>query len=121
MIAQCSLHIGTEKTGSTSMQTILAQNRARLLARGWIYPHTAGAQKHHPPLAFSLDDDRSDSARVELGIGKCIQLQDFRRQLLDSLKTELVASGAATAVFSDELLSTRLRRPSEIQRLKTLC
>ena len=121
MIAQCWLHIGTEKTGSTSIQTFLAQNRAALLSRGWIYPQSAGALKHSSLIAFSLDDDRIDSTRLRLGIGKRIALEGFRRELLNSLKTDLAASGAATAVFSSELLSTRLRRPSEIGRLKALC
>src|SRR5436190_12433898 len=121
MIAQCWLHIGTEKTGSTSIQTFLAQNRAALLSRGSIYPQSAGAKQHYSLVAFSLDDDRSDSTRLMLGIGTRIRLEDFRRQLLDSLKTELAASSAVTAVFSNELLSTRLQRPSEITRMKALC
>jgi hypothetical protein len=121
MIAQCWLHIGTEKTGSTSIQTFLAQNRAPLLSRGWIYPQAAGARKHHSLVATSLDDDRSDGTRRMLGIGDRIGIEDFRHHLLNALETELAASGATTAVFSSELLGTRLRSPGEIGRLKALC
>src|SRR5438132_5866868 len=121
MIAQCWLHIGTEKTGTTSIQTFLAQNRAPLLSRGWLYSHAAGARKHYSLVAYSLDDERRDGTRRMLGIGDRIPLAVFRPRLIESIETEIAASGAATLAFSSELLATRLRRPTEIARLKALC
>jgi hypothetical protein len=121
MIAQCWLHIGTEKTGSTSIQNFLAQNRTALLARGWLYPETAGIRAHHSLVAYGLDDERHDDTRRSLGVRDRISLDAFRRQLIDSLKNEIAASGAATLVLSSERLATRLSRPTEIARLQALC
>jgi hypothetical protein len=121
MIAQCWLHIGTEKTGSTSIQTLLAGNRVALLARGWLYPQSAGATKHYNLVAFGLDDDRFDGTRRVLGIERRIGLDAFRKRLTASLASEIAASGATHLVLSNELLSTRLRNSGEIARLKTLC
>lgn len=121
MLAQCWLHIGTEKTGSTSIQTFLAQNRAALLARGWLYPIAAGVPAHHKILACSLDDGRDDDARRIAGVDDNDSLAGFRLQVNSSLEKEVVASGASTLVLSNERLATMLRRPTEIARLKALC
>src|SRR5690348_11074800 len=121
MIAQCWLHIGTEKTGSTSIQTFLARNRAGLLARGRLYPKSTGARTHFSLVAYSLDDERPDSTRRVLGVGHKISLEEFRRQLTRSIQTEIAAGGAANLLLSSELLGTRLTRPTEIARLKSLC
>lgn len=121
MIAQCWLHIGTEKTGSTSIQSFFAQNRAALLARGWLYPRAAGVRNHYTLVAYSLDDDRRDRTREAFGVGDRVSLHTFRRQLTESLESETDESAAAALVLSNELLATRLRRPDEIVRLKTLC
>src|SRR5579862_3986694 len=120
MLAQCWLHIGTEKTGSTSIQTFLVQNRAALLARGWLYSITAGSRAHHNLLAYSLDDGRHDETRRVVGVGDGVAIETFRRQVVRSLEAEIAASGAATLVLSNERLATLLRHP-EIARLKGLC
>jgi hypothetical protein len=121
MIPQCWLHIGTEKTGSTSIQTFLAQNRAALLSRGWLYAKSAGARTHYSLVAFSLDDERHDATRSVLRIADRIGLDQFRLKLIDALAREIAASGAATLLLSNELLSARLRNRGEVARLKTLC
>ena len=52
---QLFLHIGFNKTGSTSLQRNLAQNSAALLEQGFLYPHEAEAaytqRWQHAPLA----------------------------------------------------------------------
>lgn len=121
MLARCWLHIGTEKTGSTSIQTFLASNRKALLARGWLYPVTAGALAHHNLLAYSLDDRRDDSARRIAGVGKRVSLDAFRRRVIQSFEYEIAGSGATTLLLSNECLATRLRLPEGIARLKALC
>src|SRR5579862_3431976 len=121
MIAQCWLHIGTEKTGSTSIQIFLAQNRVALLARGWLFPKSPGVRAHHNLVAYSLDDERYDDTRRMAGMGERIPLDAFRQQLIASLEAEIGASGASSLVLSNERLATQLRQPSEIARLKTLC
>ncbi len=121
MIAQCWLHIGTEKTGSTSIRNYLALNRAALLSQGYLYPQTPGATNHYGLTAFALDDARIEGARRTLGIGDQESVSRFRAEFADSLEKETAASGASTLVFSNELLSSRLRSPAELARIKALC
>jgi hypothetical protein len=121
MIAQCWLHIGTEKTGSTSIRNYLALNRAALLSQGFLYPKTPGATNHHGLTAFALDDARIEGARRALGVGEPESVSRFRAEFVDSLEKETAASGASTVIFSNELLSSRLRSPAELARIKALC
>jgi len=121
MIAQCWLHIGTEKTGSTSIRSYLAQNRSVLLAQNCLYPLAAGTTNHYALTAFGLDDSRIDSTRSGLGIFHSVAAVAFRQKFVAALQDEIAASGASTLVFSNELLSSRLRSPAEIARIKSLC
>src|ERR1700733_2491627 len=121
MIAQCWLHIGTEKTGSTSIRNYLALNRAALLSQGYLYPRTPGATNHYALTAFALDDARIEGTRRTLGIGDQESVSRFRAEFVDSLEKETAAGGANTVIFSNELLSSRLRSPAELARIKALC
>jgi hypothetical protein len=121
MIAQCWLHIGTEKTGSTSIRNYLAQNRTALLSQGYLYPRTPGATNHYALTAFALDDARIEGTRRTLGIGDQEGVSRFRAEFVDSLEKEIALSGANAVIFSNELLSSRLRSPAELDRMKALC
>ena len=53
------LHIGLQKTGTTSIQTFLAQNRSQLAERGFVYPDPAETgfgmdNMNHGHLSMSL-------------------------------------------------------------------
>ncbi|MEM9453166.1 MAG: hypothetical protein AAGF11_03245 [Myxococcota bacterium] len=74
-----TLHVGTHKTGSTSLQAFLLQNKARLADRGYDYP-TEGCycwpRSGHSPLAHALAGTRPawlDPARVIPGRVECVQ------------------------------------------------
>jgi hypothetical protein len=51
---QVFLHIGTHKTGTTSLQFFLHKNRKHLIKLGYLYPTQSQA---HQNLAFTLMDD----------------------------------------------------------------
>jgi hypothetical protein len=56
----CYLHVGTHKTGTTSIQRFCAQNDAALAAAGLLYPRTARLQPESPGhhnVAFELSGD----------------------------------------------------------------
>ena len=65
----CIVHAGMHKTGTTTVQDLLATHRPELAASGWFYPAMAGKGRNHNPLAHRLatctDDDLS-SIRDEL-------------------------------------------------------
>jgi hypothetical protein len=121
MIARCWLHIGVEKTGTTSIQSFLAANRAVLLGKGRLYPVAPGRVSHLGLVAFALDDDRIEGSRKAFGLTGAAQIANFRDRLVRELEQEIAASGASEIIFSSELLSSRLRSRAELARIKSLC
>lgn len=61
-MARLLIHAGIHRTGTTSLQRLMAANRAALAERGVHYP---GSGPHHQPLAWRLKNGKSDSADVE--------------------------------------------------------
>lgn len=121
MIAQCWLHIGTEKTGTTSIQDFLAHNRKALVRSGVLYPAAPGRSNHVGLACFALDDDRDESIRRSLDIHGPVAAAHYRSRLTAEIKNEVDSSSASSIVFSNEHLSARLQTASEIQRIKDLC
>ena len=55
------LHAGIHRTGTTSLQRLLAKNRAALAAEGIAYP---GEGQNHQPLAWELFRGQSGAREV---------------------------------------------------------
>jgi hypothetical protein len=118
----CFLHIGTEKTGTTSIQNFLSKNRSRLKKQGIIYPRSPGNQNHTDLTVYALADERqSGGIRRHSGVASSEQLPGFRDRLQAKLDSELQNSRASTIIFSNEHLSSRLANEIEIARVKELC
>ncbi|WP_085808858.1 hypothetical protein [Sphingomonas sp. TZW2008] len=112
------LHIGLEKTGTTTIQQFLAANRAALRADGILFPLSPGEQNQTRLAAFALDPDSSDSVlrRHEDDAAD----GDFRASFRAAFVAEAQASGCRQMVLSNEHCSSRLRTVEEIARLKAL-
>lgn len=50
----CYIHIGPHKTGTTSIQWFLKENRAELLKRGYFVPESGSIRGGHHPLVRQL-------------------------------------------------------------------
>lgn len=95
---ECFLHIGTEKTGSSFIQTSFALNRDYLLAHGFWYP-TAGAREKDMIQGRISPGNASNLA---------VAIKEFNRskvvQLLKNWKTETKQKGCEKLILSNELL-----------------
>jgi hypothetical protein len=112
------IHIGGEKTGSTSIQTFCADNRAALVELGILYPRCLGASNHLRLTAYALEDDAVDDTRRAQNIDNQEQLDAFRKQLRADLAKEIAsAPDVSTLLLSDEHFQSRLLKVSEIRRL----
>jgi hypothetical protein len=121
MVSDCFLHIGTEKTGTTSIQTFLAKNRDELLRQGVLYPASPGSVNHLRLATFCLDDAKADETRLRWGLNRDEPISEFRERLLQVLDDEIGASITSTLVFSNEHLSSRLTNSTEIGRVRDVC
>lgn len=91
-MSQITLHIGTNKTGSTAIQHWLGKNQPDLLSRGILYPACGRDGGGHFELSellgFSLQ-------RPAVDVGKMLAMRDRFRE-------EIAQSGADRVVISSE-------------------
>ena len=117
------IHIGTEKTGSTSLQHFLAENRPQLAAQGILYPITPGATCHTRLMTYCLNNNRQDDSHVYMGLLDPERRRQWQQKFANELNQELTqasANGISTVIFSSELFHSRLTHPEEITALKAL-
>ncbi len=120
MVEKIILHIGTEKTGSTSIQHALAHDRASLARHGVLFPALFGSENHMEIAVYAMDDGVNDELRQsELGKAGCA-LPDYRRRLIEQIEQQIAASGCHTLIISNEHCHSRLVSPTAIARLKDL-
>ncbi len=111
------LHIGTEKTGTTTLQTMFAENRETLSNAGLLYPYTPGPVNHVGSALYALDlEDRPD-LRAALGLHTADQLAAYRDAFVARLSQEAHASHCGALLISNEHLSSRLTQQAQIERL----
>jgi hypothetical protein len=95
------LHIGSGKTGTTSIQGFLRRNRESLAQLGLLFPRTPGRGRHVGLGLFVRPD--AELARMiawqhEGRSSPAEFREDFRRRLLG----EIAGSGLSRVLFSDE-------------------
>lgn len=116
MIEKIILHIGCEKTGTTSIQNSLYKNRALLLSQyGILYPDSLGKRNHTKLAVFTCDD-----GKLNRFLPNNQTLDQFRQELQVQLLEEIRLSPANTLLISCEWLHPRVRTVHEFSRLKKL-
>jgi hypothetical protein len=121
VIRQCWLHIGTEKTGTTTIQRYLAKNREGLLAQGILYPLSLGEQNHLALTACSMNSSTLDPLHARCGIRRRDEVGPYRKKIMNELTREAAEAGASSVIFSNEHLSTKVRTPKEVRSVKEIC
>jgi hypothetical protein len=121
MIQTCFLHIGTEKTGTTSIQNFLSKNRSRLQAQGIIYPRSPGNQNHTSLAVYAMRETKQSGIRRSSGVSRPDQVSTFRERLRSDMDQELRNATASIVIFSNEHLSSRLLTEREIERVQNFC
>lgn len=117
------LHIGTEKTGTSSIQHFLSKNRAALAAEGFVYPRFTGADggSQWGVVAAVLKRPWETEIGARLGIGDEAEADAYRQQLLESIDGELLACpGCHTLILSSEHFHSQLRTAAGLRVLKSL-
>jgi len=111
------LHIGAEKTGSTSIQQALAADREVIAARGILYPRLFG-RPHHTQLATAATNPNPNNVHqiVELE-SHGVDQPAYQARLASSLREEKAAGRFDQMIVSSEHFHSRLTRLAAIQRL----
>jgi hypothetical protein len=112
------LHIGTEKTGTSTIQRFLHSNRDRLLADGWTYPRSLGEPDQRQLAALCNDDAFVDAFLRRRGLADSRLRSKARRTWSDAFAKELAGATTPNMVISSEHLSSRLFTPTEMERVR---
>lgn len=102
---RCVLHLGCEKTGTTSIQVHFGRNRAAYRAAGVLYPETGSlpALWVHKGISGAIRGDRGE----------------IDRGVFDALAAEVAAAeGCHTTVISSEFFHSQFRLPARIASLR---
>lgn len=116
------LHIGTEKTGTTSIQSFLTRNRTELGQFGYAYLQSTGLPSNRKLATYCFNSDRHDDHHVSLDIVDPVKREQWRSRFVQEFDTEIKSLNPEVhSVFiSNEQLHSRLFALEEINRVKEL-
>lgn len=111
------IHIGSGKTGTSSIQRFLDVNRSGLAEHGVLYPLSPG-RRRHVRLGLSLKSDEALATTVSWERQQSSSPAEFRRDVRRQLQEEVAESGLPRLLLSDEALFAAPR--GELERLRGL-
>lgn len=116
------LHIGTEKTGSSSIQQFMHMNKSALAELGFLYLHDSGRVDYRDISAFAMKQGRVDVYLRRKRVNTPSLRAEFDRNFLSGFHRKMGAATAHThtVVISSEHFSSRLHDLEEIEKLKSL-
>lgn len=115
-----TLHIGTTKTGSKSIQTFLSSNRAVLAKQGILFPKTMGLVNQISAAIYSGGDAQNPDLARQLGITNPEEYAKFAAGLPVALGAEIAEHQPQHVIISNEHMHSRLRSDYNFKRLKQL-
>lgn len=121
MNREAIIHIGTPKTGSTSIQNVLNARQAQLMAQGVFFPlsPTAKTGGMHSYLTYAVAGGKLSAGD---GIWEGMAPADRLAQMRAELDAELIAlpPHVDRVIFSDERLSSVMHSAEQITALRDL-
>lgn len=116
------LHIGGAKTGTSTIQEFLLQNRQTLSQHGYIYLHMEGRNEYRDLSSYCMNQDCIDDYFKRKFINNSEKRKKFDEEFLTEFqkKMETIPPSTHTVIISSEHLSSRLHAINEVQRLKQL-
>ena len=115
---ECIIHIGTEKTGTTTLQLFFQKNRINLAKNGILFPKTLGEPNHTYLSAYARDVHEIGGLRIRLGLTSEKLVYDFRNKLEMAFRQEIENSNLSKLLISNEHLHSGLQSVEEVQRVK---
>lgn len=116
------IHIGTEKTGTTTLQNRLVQNRDLLEDKGIYYLTTPQRIEARGLVASALGDQQPDEFLTEAGVDTPEKRQLFREATWQQVHATLceLPQHVHTVIVSSEHFHSRLRQQEHVAWVKRL-
>ncbi|ABL73088.1 hypothetical protein Pden_5028 (plasmid) [Paracoccus denitrificans PD1222] len=116
-----TVHIGTTKTGSSSIQKFLSNNRDILRDRGILVPSSLGRVIHLNAVLSALPFGKSPDLAQTIPLTDAEQHAAFRENTSAAFREEIAgAPGCQEVVITAEQLHSRLPLPDYIQTFRDL-
>ena len=117
---KCYLHIGTEKTATTTLQRFFQINREYLGKQGYLYTESAGKLNNRklPVLAYNLD--RRDEFTRANNIKTNQELAEYKKKIYKNLSREIKKNKNKITIFSSEHIQSRLTTNEEVNELRNV-
>ncbi|THD76936.1 hypothetical protein E7681_03585 [Thalassobius vesicularis] len=115
-----TLHIGTEKTGTTTIQRFMYVNRVGLAEHGILVPMSPGKinQRKLPVIAYN--PDRTDEFIKQQKLNGPVVRSEAIKRWWDEFREEVAHFNGQRVLVSSEHFQSRLRSREEIERLHGL-
>lgn len=114
------LHIGTEKTGTTSIQNFLYENRNELLEKNIYIPKNLGYKNHRKLATICMNDGHTDDHHKSLNLQNSNEIKSWQKKTRFQIENELKEITQETTIITSEHFSSRLTNKYEVIRLKEL-
>lgn len=116
------IHIGTEKTGTTSLQEYLLLNESLLKKNDIYLSHTSGLPNNRSLVAYAMNYCVTDDFFCHRDIKNNSEKNIFDEEFLVNFHTEMkiLLNKAKVVIFSSEHFSSRLTSIEEVTKLKSL-
>ena len=116
------VHIGTEKTGTSSIQLFLLKNRKKLLRHGYHFLQSAGSTNNWALPAYCSVENRFDDFYRIHNVKDEAELEAFKKRFVKNFEAELRACdrNVHTVIISSEHFHSRLRTDEEIRNVQQL-
>lgn len=116
---KCSLHIGSEKTGTTSFQVHMSRNRPALAAMGVLYPLSLGDVNHRAITLVGQEPGKPDPSLLHAGLKTQEDHAQAVARITANFGTEVRRTrDAHTCLISSEHLHSRLKTADDVLRLR---
>lgn len=112
-----TMHIGTEKTGTTTIQRFMHMNRGPLAARGILVPVSPGQVNQRKLTAVAYNPDRQDDLMREHGLADPQHRAEVTAQWWQEFCDEVKRFPGQRVLVSSEHFHSRLRSREEVERL----
>ena len=116
------LHIGTEKTGTTTIQEFLHLNRNLLADKGIYFPKSIGMRNHRPLASWCLSYEKDATYLKMNNLTEMAQRKAWREDFLAKFEEEIsgLKPEIKQVIITSEHFSSLLNHPTEIETLKLL-
>ena len=96
------LHIGTAKTGTTTIQHFIHKNKKHLLQNGYLYPCRPGKTNHEKLAIFSVESENIQDIHQYLRIDTVEKVNKMKTEFPQKLKHEISLYSCENVIFSNE-------------------